>query len=297
MLLALRTEVGPVLSPIQPILEMGAYESLWLQKGATVKTMADRFASDSTALPSDFVSHIEAQESADRVLEVFRNKSISRFGIRVHRAGDYPVKLRDARHPVELLYYRGAWDLVERPCVAVVGSREPSEDGIRRAQRIAGELVGKGYTVVSGLARGIDTAAHNAAIEAGGYTVAVIGTPIHKAYPAKNRDLQNLIARKYLLISQVPVLLHDRRPPKLNKMFFPERNATMSALTKATIIVEAGEASGTLTQARAAFYQGRKLFILNSCFENPTLTWPERFERENGAIRVRKPTDIWNNLD
>ena len=79
-----------------------------------------------------------------------------------------------------------------------------------------------------------------------------------------------------------------------NRSFFPERNVTMSAFTEGTIIVEAGETSGTLTQARAALHQGRKLFILNSCFERG-LSWPERFVRK-GAVRVREPEDIWEHL-
>ena len=87
-----------------------------------------------------------------------------------------------------------------------------------------------------------------------------------------------------------------RRPPSVNRLFFPERNITMSALTQATVIVEAGETSGTLIQARAAFKQGRKLFILDSNFQNPKLTWPRRFE-EQGAIRVRDFDDILSNLD
>jgi DNA processing protein len=98
-----------------------------------------------------------------------------------------------------------------------------------------------------------------------------------------------------LLISQVPVLRYRRQRVPRNRFFFLERNVTMSALTEATVIVEAGETSGTLTQARAAFYQGRKLFILNSCFEGQGLTWPARFEAR-GAIRVREPDDIWNAL-
>jgi DNA processing protein len=79
-------------------------------------------------------------------------------------------------------------------------------------------------------------------------------------------------------------------------LFFPERNVTMSALTEGTVIVEAGETSGTLTQARAAMHQGRKLFILDSCFTNPDITWPERFHKD-GAVRVRSTEDIWAALD
>jgi DNA processing protein len=215
--------------------------------------------------------------------------------VRIQHAGDYPEKLRDAQHPVELLYYRGAWELTETPCLAIVGSRKPTTEGIARAQRLARELVEHDYTVVSGLAAGIDTAAHTAAIDVGGRTIAVVGTPLGQVYPAENRELQELIAREYLLISQVPVLRYGKQGPHLNRLFFPERNVTMSALTLGTIIVEAGDTSGTLIQARAAMHQGRKLFILDSCFQRPEITWPARFA-ERGAIRVREMDDIWRNL-
>jgi len=93
----------------------------------------------------------------------------------------------------------------------------------------------------------------------------------------------------------VPVLRYRNQTVPHNRFFFPERNVTMSALTEATVIVEAGETSGTLTQARAALYQGRKLFVLNSCFERMDITWPAYFERR-GAIRVRESEDIWKTL-
>jgi len=179
--------------------------------------------------------------------------------------------------------------------VAVVGSREASEDCLRRAAKVSRALVEKGFTVVSGLAAGIDAAAHNAAIEAEGRTIAVIGTPIGVYYPKENEKLQRRIAEEFLLISQVPVLRYASQHVQQNKLFFPERNVTMSALSKATIIVEAGETSGTLTQARAAIQQGRKLFILDSCFERSDITWPETYAKR-GAIRVRDMSDIWSAL-
>jgi DNA processing protein len=284
----------PEVAAISPRREMGAYEALWLEKGASFKTIADKFAADPKALPSDFVQPGPADECAAEVLRTLKAQGVHRFGVRVNHAGDYPARLRDARHPVELLYYQGAWELTETRCVAVVGTRKPTGEGIERADRLARELVRRGFTVVSGLATGIDTAAHKAAIEAGS-TIAVIGTPLGSYYPRENRELQDQIARDFLLISQVPVLRYRRQPVPQNRFFFLERNVTMSALTEATVIVEAGETSGTLTQARAALYQGRKLFILNSCFERKDLTWPSRFEAQ-GAIRVREPDDIWNAL-
>jgi DNA processing protein len=220
---------------------------------------------------------------------------VHQFGVRIHHAGDYPIKLRNAKHPVEMLYYRGAWEITETRCIAVVGSREASDDGIRRTSRLARELVDRGFTVVSGLAKGVDAAAHQAAIARGGRTIAVVGTPLDTCYPKEHAELQETIAKSYLVISQVPVLRYSRQAPPQNRLFFPERNATMSALTEGTIIVEASDTSGTLTQARAAMHQGRKLFILDSCFQRADITWPARFEAE-GAIRVRTPEDIWSAL-
>ncbi|MGO9685588.1 MAG: DNA-processing protein DprA [Beijerinckiaceae bacterium] len=285
----------PEVEAISPRREMGAYEALWLEKGASFKTIAEKFAADPKALPSDFVPPARADECAAEVLRTLKGQGVHRFGVRVNHAGDYPARLRDARHPVELLYYQGAWELTETRSVAVVGTRKPTEEGIERADRLARELVKRKFTVVSGLAAGIDTAVHRAAIDAGGPTIAVIGTPLGSYYPQENRELQDEIARDFLLVSQVPVLRYRKAPVPQNRFFFLERNVTMSALTEATIIVEAGETSGTLTQARAAFYQGRKLFILNSCFERKDLTWPARFEAQ-GAIRVREPDDIWKAL-
>jgi DNA processing protein len=285
----------PALGAISPRHELGAYEALWLEKGATFKTIAEKFAADPAALPSDFVPPARADECASEVMRALKAAGVHRFGVRVNHAGDYPPRLRDARHPVELLYYQGAWELTETRSVAVVGTRKPSDDGIERADRLARELVSRGFTVVSGLAAGIDTAAHTAAIAAKGSTIAVIGTPLGTYYPKENRELQDQIARDFLLISQVPLLRYGQQAVPQNHLFFPERNITMSALTEATVIVEASETSGTLTQARAALYQGRKLFILNSCFERDDLTWPARFEAQ-GAIRVREADDIWKAL-
>jgi len=228
-------------------------------------------------------------------MRILKAAGIHRFGIRVNHAGDYPKRLRDAKHPIELLYYQGAWELTETRCVAVVGTRKPTDNGIKRAQQLARQLVDRDFTVVSGLAAGIDTAAHVAAMETGGRTIAVIGTPLGVYYPPENRELQNRIAREFLIISQVPVLRYQKQAIPQNRLFFPERNVTMSALTDATVIVEAGETSGTLTQARAALHQGRKLFILDSCFQRTDLSWPASFE-QRGAIRVRNFEDIWKAL-
>ncbi|CAN7691087.1 DNA-processing protein DprA [Rhizobium sp. LjRoot254] len=229
---------GPAVSPIFPGKELGAYEAMWLEEKATFKTIADRFSADPAAMPSDFVEPKVIEQATQEVYEKLRHAGVKRYGVRIHHAGDYPEKLRDAKYPVEVLYFQGYWELAETPSVAIVGSRKASPDGLDKAARIATAMVKKGLTVVSGLAEGIDTAALTAAIEAGGQTIAVIGTPLGQYYPKSNKDLQDKIARDYLLISQVPVLRYARQTVKHNRLFFPERNVTMSALTLGTVIVD-----------------------------------------------------------
>lgn len=280
---------------ISPQREMGAYEALWDEDGATFKTISEKLNRRPDTVPSDLVEPNRAEKYRELVRDVMAKANVGRFGVRVLGAGEYPDKLRDADYPLALLYYRGWWDLVNSRSVAVVGTRTPSEDGLKRARKLVKALVKDGFTIVSGLAKGVDRAAHETTIEEGGRTIAVIGTPISHSYPAENRDLQEKIAQEFLLISQVPIKRWQNQGPKQNRIFFPERNITMSALTEATIIVEAGETSGTLVQARHALKQRRKLFILDSCFTNPNITWPHRFAEE-GAIRVRDYADITRHI-
>lgn len=276
---------------VSPLVEMGAYEALWDERGATFRRLSERFAEKPGAMPSAFVSNSTAEKYAHRVLERFEDVQLSNYGIRIHGAGEYPCKLRDAKHPIELIYYQGWWDIVNSRSVAVVGTRNPTRDGIARTRRLVKCLVKDDFTIVSGLATGVDREAHLAAIAEGGRTIAVMGTPLHHTYPRENIELRERIANEFLLVTQVPVVRYDNQDYRSNRGFFPERNKTMSALTEATIIVEAGETSGTLIQAKAALEQGRKLFILDSCFKNGSLTWPAKFE-EMGAVRVRDYDDI-----
>jgi DNA processing protein len=279
---------------ISPLRELGAYEALWDKPGTTFKTLSEKFAARPDALPSDFVPAAKAREYADFVQRRFQEAEVTRYGVRVHGAGEYPQKLRDAAHPIELLYYQGWWDLADSRSVAVVGTRSPTPDGVARTKKLVKALVKDDFTIVSGLAAGIDTVAHETAIAEGGRTIAVIGTPLSEVYPRENAALQRKIAREFLLISQVPVKRYERQDYRRNRLFFPERNITMSALTEATIIVEAGETSGTLIQARAALHQRRRLFILDNCFRKG-LSWPQKFA-DKGAVRVVDYDDIRRRL-
>jgi DNA protecting protein DprA len=141
------------------------------------------------------------------------------------------------------LYYAGDLLLLKRPAVSIVGTRDVTADGAARARKLSSELAAAGVLIVSGLAKGVDTAAHTAAIEAGGATAAVIGTPVDKAYPVENILLQELIYREYLLLS--PFGAGER----VYRSNFPKRNRVMAAITDATVIVEASNSSGALHQA------------------------------------------------
>ena len=282
-------------SPISPAREMGAYEALWSEHGTTFKTITEKFKSVPNSRPSDFVDPKQVDLFINEVFKLLDEAGIVNFGIRINGTFDYLEKLRDAEHPIELLYFQGNWDLASSPSVAVVGSRNPSEDGRRRTRKLVKKLVENNFTITSGLAKGIDTEAHLSALKASGRTIAVIGTPLTENYPRENKDLQAYLSEYFLVISQVPFVRYSKQKPYQNKWFFPERNKLMSAITQATIIVEAGESSGTLIQARAALKQGRKLFILDNCFKNPNLKWPKRLELR-GAIRVKDFNDICENL-
>lgn len=288
-------DLSPGPRSISPYLELGAYEALWLASGTSFRTLANRFERNPGCLPSDLVDPEVADRTAELACRRLQASGGKRFGVRVHGAAEYPERLRDDRHPVELLYHRGNWDHVNSRSVAVVGTRNPTPEARKQTRQLVRSLVADDFTIVSGLAKGIDTIAHITAIEEDGRTFAVIGTPLSHSYPRENRELQVEIGRRFLLISQVPVLRYDRQDYRRNRLFFPERNKTMSALTEATIIVEAGETSGTLVQATAAVEQNRKLFIMDSCFRNRNLTWPEKFARK-GAIRVKCYLDIHHAL-
>lgn len=166
------------------------------------------------------------------------------------------------------LYYAGDLSLSWAPSVSIVGTRDASELGWRRAHRLARELVDAGIVVVSGLARGIDTAALTGAIENGGKTIAVIGTPLDKAYPAENADLQQEIYSNHLLVTPF------RAGEPVFKGNFPKRNRVMAAISDATVIVEASDTSGTLHQAAECGKLGRWLFIAKSVVDDDRVSWP-----------------------
>lgn len=184
------------------------------------------------------------------------------------------------------VFVAGDVDLLRSPCVSIVGTREVSDEGWSRARRLARELAAKDVVVMSGLARGVDTAALTGAIEAGGRVAAVIGTPLDKAYPAENAELQHTIYRDHLLVSPFP------SGEQVFPSNFPKRNRVMAALSDATVIVEASDTSGTLHQAAECQRLGRWLFIMRSVAEDQKLKWPAKFIGKPKVAVLASTADI-----
>ncbi len=278
-----------------PIFEMGAYESLWMSPDASFRSIAKAIGGKYENLPSHFVDSAIAHEVSQEVAEHFGGDFVMGMGIMARRDPLYPIRMLDAKHRVQMFYWAGDIGHLYTRCVSVTGTRNASREGKRRTVRLTRKLVENGFTIVSGLSRGIDTIAAQAALNCGGKVIAVIGTPLTECIPKENRMLQEKISKGHLLISQVPMMRYSMQTKKENQMFFRERDATVSALSEASLIVEAGNRSDALRQARAAFYQKRKVLIHDSCFKDSRLTWPAEFEKR-GAIRIRSSRDLAEEL-
>lgn len=189
---------------IRPMREMGAYEALWDKWGTSFKSLAKKFQFSPNSVPSDFVNLETAEEYEAKATSIANKAEIGRFGIRIYGTLDYPEKLRDAEHPVELLYFQGNWELASSPSVAIVGTRQPTEEGKLRARKLVKHLIKDDFTIISGLAKGIDTEAHQTALENNGRTIAVIGTPLSENYPKENKKLQEHLRKYFLIVSHVP---------------------------------------------------------------------------------------------
>ncbi len=196
---------------------------------------------------------------------------------------DYPLNLREIFNRPPFLFYRGTLRVDDARSVAVVGTREPTTEGVKRARKMARLLAEQKVTVLSGLARGIDTVAHRATLEAGGRTIAVLGSGLNKIYPPENADLAKEIARRGAVVSQ---FWPDAPPRQLN---FPRRNITMSGLGQGTVVIEASATSGAKMQARLALQHGKKVFLLESLVEHHA--WARDYLKR-GAIKVTRAEEI-----
>lgn len=214
-------------------------------------------------------------------------EALSRAGARLVTWGDphYPARLRTIAEPPLALAVRGALELDEAPAVAIVGARRASGYGRRVAEDLAWALARVGVTVVSGLAAGIDAAAHRGALRAGGRTVAVLGTGIDRVYPSWHAPLAREVAAQGALVSEFPC----GAPPR--KEHFPRRNRIVAGLALGTVVVQATLRSGSLGTARHALEAGREVFAVPGPLGDPLHEGPHALIRD-GAWLVRGAEDV-----
>ncbi len=231
-------------------------------------------------------SHSSAADGCDAV-----RRWLDQPGSAVVTSADpaYPPALRELRDAPILLYVLGDTDLLSMPALAIVGSRKPTAGGRATAHDFACEFAVNGLCIVSGLALGIDAAAHRGALAGDGATVAVLGTGIDRVYPAANRELAQDIAARGAIISEFPLGTEPRRSR------FPRRNRLISGLALGTLVVEAAEHSGSLITARLAGDQGREVFAIPGSIHNPMVRGCHRLIRD-GARLVESAADVFAEL-
>jgi DNA processing protein len=264
--------------------------------------LLDRFGSAAaarrvTAEQLRDIPHIGAK-TADALAPALRNvdldaelRLLERHGVRPVPLGykGYPPPLAGLTNPPPLLYFRGEWTAADSTAVGIVGSRSCTAYGRRLAEGIARGLVRAGFTVVSGLARGIDGAAHRAALGAGGRTVAVLAGGLSEIYPPEHADLANEVAGRGCLLTETPMTVAPQ--PGM----FPARNRIISGLSRAVVVVEANARSGALITARHALEQGREVFAVPGPVDSAASAGCLALIR-TGARLVRSADDILEDL-
>ncbi len=284
VLAACRHASGPWWKVAQLVEEAGSALALLDQGARAVEsvellhaTLTDEARHDTQADLGEFEQLIAAtREAGDELVTVLDD--------------GYPTNLRLVYDRPPFLFVRGALPVPGTRALAVVGTRSASAEGLEQARLLAGALASRGVVVVSGLARGIDAAAHEATLEAGGQTVAVMGTGIRRVYPAEHTELaQRIVESGGALVSQ----FFPDSPP--SGFHFPLRNRTMSGLALGTVVVEASHTSGARMQARIALEHGKRVFLLSGLVTRES--WAQRLLERPGAIEVASSEAVLELVD
>lgn len=244
---------------------------------------------------ADAIRRIAGEAAYQRMLQTFELKQVDDifkllylkgYGVIVRGDAEYPERLEEIDVPPAILYYKGDIGLLKTKCLAVVGTREPSRYGRDYTEKFVEILAKCSLTIVSGLARGIDTVAHRTTLQNYGKTIAVLGSGIDVVYPASNAQLYEDIARDGLIISEYPL-----GTPSL-AYNFPERNRLISAISHGVLIAEAGLKSGSLITADYAIKQNRELFVIPSALNSPRGQGGNKLLKTCQGAIVLSPDDI-----
>lgn len=260
--------------------------------GSPQKVLSASFDELSTipGLNKEAITYLNKKTSKIDIREDLKRLAEFKAGIIHFRHPLYPANLQMIFSPPFLLYLRGELKKEDIDAVAIVGTRRATTYGKLITRRLARALAGKGVTIVSGLARGIDTAAHQGALDVGGRTIAVLGSGIDTIYPRENKKLAEEIARRGAVISEYPV---GTQP---NAIHFPQRNRIISGLSKGVLVAEAPSKSGALITANFALEQGREVFAVPGNITSPNSQGTNRLIKE-GAKLVECAEDILEELE
>ncbi len=261
----------------------GSPEAVWRQNFSSLKAVTSARVAEALSAPP-----AELQQTLDR-LDAWLAEGDDRH---VLTLGDprYPSELLQTQDPPLLLYVRGQLGALQHPLrLAIVGSRNPTPQGALNARQFAYALGQSGVCVVSGLALGVDGAAHEGALEAGAPTIAVVGTGLDRVYPSRHRDLAHRIAAQGALVSEYPLGTPPLSPN------FPKRNRIIAGLSQGTLVVEAALQSGSLITARQAAEQGREVFAIPGSIHSPQARGCHALIRQ-GAKLVESAQDILEEL-
>lgn len=269
---------------------------------AKLRRLLDRFGDLEEAWFASGPALLEAgldQRTVDMVLDARRRvrpvqelEKVLRLGVQVLTLGDesYPARLKEIYDAPPVLYVRGQLKAEDEWCVSIVGTRRATPYGREVAERLAADLARQKVTVVSGLARGIDSAAHRSAVQAGGRTIAVLGSGVDVIYPAENGKLAETLMRQGALVSEYPL---GTKPDAGN---FPPRNRIISGLSLGVVVVEAGEASGANWTVRFALEQNREVFAVPGSIFAPMSRGANKLIQE-GAKLVTSYQDVLSELN
>lgn len=282
---------------------LGILTTIPLLGAIRIRLLIQYFGSAQQALKADAVDIAQLPDFGEKISEGWKCRHqtatwesnlelVERHGVAVipFTSPQYPKRLLELNdHPV-ILYMKGKYLPVDQQSIAVVGTRQATRYGLEMAERISGDLASSGFTVVSGLARGIDTAAHVGAL-AKGRTIAVIGSGLADIYPRENIVLADRIAENGVLMSEFPMAT----PP--DRQNFPQRNRIVSGLTLGTFLVEAPLKSGAMLTMERALAQKKRLFALPGRVDYETFTGNHALVKSGKALLVESASDIADNFE
>ena len=274
---------------LTPGLGAASLRGLLKQFGLPSEILARRRGDLAALMPAGALEGLDSAAVQDAVSAALKWAERPGHGIVTLADETYPKALLEIADPPPLLYAVGRVELLQRPCLAIVGSRNASAQGERNAESFAQALSDAGLTIVSGLAAGVDAAAHRGGLAGPGSTIAVLGTGVDIVYPRRNAELAQMIATRGLLLSEFALgsgpLAHN----------FPRRNRLISGLANGCLVVEAALASGSLITARAAADQGREVFAIPGSIHSPLSKGCHALIK-SGAKLVESASDVLNEL-